>query len=34
MQPFGLGLLFFRRPFHGQTRAFKLDIQIVLAETG
>lgn len=34
MQPFGLGFLFFRRPFHGQTRAFELDIQIVLAEPG
>jgi hypothetical protein len=34
MQPFGLGLLFFRRPFHGQTRTFKLNIQIFLTETG
>jgi hypothetical protein len=34
MQPFGLGLLFFRRTFHGQTRAFKLNIQIFLTETG
>ena len=34
MQAFGLGLLFFRRTFHGQASAFKLDVQIVLAETG
>ena len=34
MQPLSLGLLFFRRPFHGQTGTFKLDVQILLAETG
>ena len=34
VQPFGLGFLFFRRTFHGQARAFELNIQIVLAEPG
>ena len=34
MKPFGLGLLFLRRTFHGQTRAFELNIQILLTEAG
>jgi hypothetical protein len=32
MQPFGFGLLFFRRPFYAQAGAFKLDIQVFLTE--
>lgn len=34
MQPLGLGLWFFRRPFHRQARAFELDIEILLTESG
>jgi hypothetical protein len=34
MQPFGLFFRLLRRTFHGQARAFQLNIQIFLAETG